>query len=323
MEYIDLHCDTLCRSLLCYSSSLEEIPEAMVDIKRLKKGGAKAQFFAMYLMREGGIEAEKDINMPSPDELIRIMHQIYTQTLSKCKENLKHAGNYSDLQRNYNAGKISAFLTVEDGYAVQGKLKKIKDYYEMGVRLLTLLWNYPNCFGFPNSTERNIMERGLTTFGKEAVGYMNELGMIIDVSHLSDGGFWDVVSLSRKPFVASHSNARTLTPHPRNLSDDMIKTIGNKGGVIGINFAPQFLSRFTDKSRIEDICRHILYIINQGGEECAALGTDFDGIEGNLEISDCSNIFLLFDALYKLGVSSRKIEKIAYKNVERVIKETL
>ena len=161
--------------------------------------------------------------------------------------------------------------------------------------------------------------------GKEAIEYMNEIGMLIDVSHLSDGGFYDVAKISKKPFVASHSNARALTPHPRNLTDEMLKILGENGGVTGINFSPKFLNdTLTSKdSKIVSMAKHLNHIRNIGGEDILAVGTDLDGVSGNLEIDSVDKMPMLFDALKKDGWSDDLLEKFAYKNALRVIKDTL
>src|SRR5699024_2775635 len=160
---------------------------------------------------------------------------------------------------------------------------------------------------------------GLKTFGKDAIEYMNHLGMIIDVSHLSDGGFYDVAKISKKPFIASHSNSRTLSPHQRNMTDEMIKILAEKGGVMGLNFAPQFLNEDISirDSKIELMVKHLNYMKNIGGEDVIALGSDFDGIGGNLELDSSDKMYLLFDALRVDGWSERLIEKLAYKNALR------
>src|SRR5699024_7042079 len=111
-------------------------------------------------------------------------------------------------------------------------LRRLHEFYDAGVRLITLTWNYENAAGYPNSRDSSVMRKGLKPFGKVLIEEMNDLGMIIDVSHLSDGGFWDVARRSKKPFIASHSNARAVTSHPRNLTDEMIRAIAEKGGVI-------------------------------------------------------------------------------------------
>jgi membrane dipeptidase len=229
------------------------------------------------------------------------------------------AGNIADVKKNRAEGKISAFLTVEEGEAIEGKLQNLRNLYRLGVRLLTLTWNYPNCIGYPNF-EWEHKDKGLTPFGEEVVAEMNRLGMLIDVSHLSDQGFYDVARLSRKPFVASHSNARAITNHSRNLSDDMLRKLAEKGGITGLNFEADFLG---DDGSIDAMVRHIIHMRNVAGIDVIAIGTDFDGTSHLISIKDASYMGILFDALSKAGFRDREIEKISHKNAERVISEVL
>ncbi len=153
---------------------------------------------------------------------------------------------------------------------------------------------------------------------------MNTLGMIIDVSHLSDGGFYDVARYSKKPFVASHSNSRTICNHSRNLTDDMIRTLSEKGGLTGINFEKTFLLQGGSKSSVKDMVKHINHIRNIGGIDVIGLGSDFDGIDPkNLEIRSMGEIDKLIIELQREGYHDSDIEKILYKNALRVIKEVL
>jgi len=220
---------------------------------------------------------------------------------------------------------LAAFFTIEDGRSVDGKMEKIKTYRDMGVSLISLTWNQENCFGFPNSPNAEQMNKGLTAFGKEAIEEMNRLGMLVDVSHLSDGGFWDVAEITKKPFVASHSNCRALSSHPRNLTDEMLKKLAEKGGIAGLNFCGAFLNEDTNctESRVDAMVSHILHMTRVGGLECAAIGTDFDGISGMLELRSPDKMEKLFDALQKAGLSQDAIEKVAWKNARRVLKDTL
>lgn len=325
MQYIDMHCDTLAEALVRKSSTAEHLEGTMVDVARLKESGAAAQFFAMFLPQRNEPEWFGLKEMPEPEELMGQMYQVFLNTLRECGGYLAPAHNYAELESNRKAGKISAFLTIENGFLVRGELENLKKFYDMGVRLITLTWNDANCFGYPHSENAEEMGRGLTGFGKEAISYMNELGILVDVSHLSDGGFYDVAELSKKPFVASHSNCRALSPATRNLTDEMIHLLAEKGGVAGINFAPFFLNAdVTDEhSRVERMCDHVLHFIDKGGVECVGIGTDFDGIGGTLEIADCTGMHLLFEALHRRGLSEDAIEKIACGNVARVIRDVM
>ena len=157
---------------------------------------------------------------------------------------------------------------------------------------------------------------------------MNEMGIIVDVSHLSDAGFWDVLDICKKngkPFVASHSNLRSLSPHTRNLTDDMLKALAEAGGCTGINFAPGFLDPdiTAQKSKISHMAQHALRMKDLGGIEVVALGSDLDGITGELEIDSIDKMPLLFDEFKKVGFTEGEIEKIAYHNVARVIKDAM
>lgn len=320
VPFVDMHCDTLMQAWFRHKKDIYRT-SGMLDVKRLQQGGAKAQFFAIYLqsMRLKRLMGP----LLNDDKYVEVLMGTFYHTLEKHSDAIAFAGNYQDLEKNWKEGRISAFLTMEDGRAVRGRMEKLTEYYEKGVRVLGLLWNYANCFGYPNSRDVIIMKKGLSDFGKEAVEEMNRLGMIIDVSHLSDGGFWDVAKLSKKPFIATHSNARALCNHPRNLTDEMIKAVANGGGVIGLNQCPGFLYPDSRENRIEDMVKHILHMRNVGGREVAALGSDFDGIVGTLAIKGPQEYEKLAHALAKTGLSEEEIDEIFFKNAERVIREVL
>jgi membrane dipeptidase len=164
-------------------------------------------------------------------------------------------------------------------------------------------------------------EKGLTAFGIEVVKRMEQLGMIVDVSHLSDKGFWDVFNNTTKPFIASHSNSRNVCNHVRNLTDDMIKALSSRGGVVGLNFCTNFINEEASVTYVDDIVKHALHIIDVGGIECLALGTDFDGIGRTTEIDNASEMYKLYEEFKNVGLSDNDIEKIFYKNFLRVFKE--
>ena len=166
------------------------------------------------------------------------------------------------------------------------------------------------------------MNKGLKPFGKEAVEYMNQLGIAVDVSHLSDGGFWDVADILSTPFVASHSNCRALCPHPRNLSDEMLHCLADHGGVVGLNFCPAFLDD-SEQGTITAMLTHLRHMIRVGGIDCVALGTDFDGIHGKPEISGAHQMPVFFQAMEQNGFTPYEIEKIGWNNALRVIKDVI
>ncbi len=317
MKYIDLHCDTLSKAYKNRLNDIWSLPDAMADIQRLKEADVMAQFFAIYLPTAETDDFDKD------DEYIIRLTEILKESIKGHNDVIEFASNIQTMSSNIKNSKISAFLTIEDGRSVNGEFNKIKEYYTAGVRLISLTWNSKNCFGYPNSYDNETMQKGLTRFGKEAIEYMNDLGIIVDVSHLSDGGFYDVAEISKRPFMASHSNCRTLSAHPRNLTDEMIKILSEKGGVMGLNFYSEFLKKNSNVSDIDSMVLHIKHMIDKGGIDCVAIGTDFDGIGGELEIGEPTGMHLLFERLIKEGIKGEQLEKIAYKNAYRVIKDTM
>jgi membrane dipeptidase len=320
MKIIDLHCDTILKIYEAEYNLGEKINlqknNIHVDVEKLVAANSVAQFFALYIDLE-----QKYKNGEKTFEYCLDMLDCFYNQLQDNKEKISIARNYEEMNKNMKEGKISAFLTIEEGGALQGKLSNLRNFYRLGVRLITLTWNFPNEIGYPNIEEK-YTNMGLTDFGREVIQEMNKLGMIIDVSHLSDKGFYDVATLSKTPFIASHSNSRSAKVNSRNLTDDMIRILAQKGGVMGINFAGMFLSN-DDISRVEDMVRHIKHIKNVGGIDVIALGTDFDGIEDDLEIKNIGEIGMLIRALGKNGFSDDEIDKISYKNASRIIREVM
>ena len=316
---IDLHCDTL--SVLYENKNQKSKKNDLgVDLFKLKKSGSVAEFFACFVNmakfkgakvhEEGFLYALKLIEF-AKDEFEKEDFEI---SLALC---------YKDYLKNKKSKKISAFLTVEEGGIIGNDISKLEKLYKEGVRLLTICWNYENSIGFPNSKNREIMQKGLKKLGFEVVEKMNDIGMIIDISHLSDGGFFDVISYSKKPVIASHSCARSLCNHPRNLTDEMIKLLAEKCGICGVNFYPFFLHENGD-ANVESLVEHIKYMINVGGEDFVALGSDFDGFSPPLkDLENIAKTEVLFEKLKRNGISERQLEKLKITNAERIIKEIL
>lgn len=322
--YIDMHCDTLLRSLSEGSNTLFD-GAGMQSILQMKEAGQLCQFFAVFFPPRDMPPGNPGFVLPPDEAFFQILVQNLKTEVNAHADMIQMAYRYEDIIANQRAGKMSAVLTVEDGRMVNGEMDKLEYLYEEGVRAISLTWNGANCFGFPNSREKEIMEAGLTPFGKEALERMNDLGILIDVSHLSDGGFYDVAEISKKPFAATHSNCRALTPHPRNLTDEMIRLLAEKGGVSGLNFGPEFVSEEINgrESTVENLAAHVLHFIQVGGEDCVGLGTDFDGVGGQLEIGHPAQMYLLFDMLKKKGLTERQLEKLAGGNVLRVIRDAM
>jgi membrane dipeptidase len=317
MRLIDMHCDTFWLMMRQQDVSLQK-NDLCIDIEKMKTAGSMAQFFASFIHMD---HFQGDNAFEDAYEHALQMIAYGKKELAKCSDSIATAHNYDELIANHDNGKMSAILTVEEGGIINGKMEYLEELYRQGIRLITLTWNHENCIGFPNSREPELMNRGLKPFGIEVVRRMNELGMLIDVSHLSDGGFWDVVRYSTKPFVASHSNARVLCNHPRNLTDEMIKALAEKGGVAGVNFYPYFL-RENGKATVVDIAEHLWHMYQVGGEDVVAFGTDFDGFdEGELDISHMGEMHHVYHAIRKRGFTERQMDKILNGNILRVLQD--
>ena len=331
MRLIDMHCDTLWAMSKDISRSVnhsvnQSVDQSLrrnsfcVDIEKLKRAGSMAQFFACFIYMD---EISGEDRWMKGYQQALDMIALGKKKIAADSNDISLALQFHELMAHCAEGKISAFLTIEEGGILDNQMERLEQLYEEGVRLMTLTWNHENCIGYPNSRDPHLMGLGLKAFGIEAVKRMNELGMLIDLSHMSDGGFWDVLKYSEKPVVASHSNARSLCNHPRNLSDEMIKALAEKGGVAGVNFYPYFV-RENGKISAEDIADHIVHMYQVGGEDFVAIGTDFDGFdEGESDIKDIGQMNYVYDIVKKRGFTESQMEKIWCRNVLRVLKEVL
>ncbi|CAA6819428.1 MAG: Microsomal dipeptidase (EC [uncultured Sulfurovum sp.] len=316
MNFIDFHCDTA--TLILEQKQELKKNNLTIDIEKLQKGEALAQFFAMY------IDAQK---VESSYDYCVTMLNTFKDELTKNQETISLCRSYDDLITTQKENKIAAFLSIEEGDALDGSLDKLRFFKEEGISAVTLTWNYVNALGYPNFQWKH-QDKGLKPKGIEVVEEMNSLNMLIDVSHLSDGGFEDVLKHSKVPFIATHSNARAMTNHPRNLSDKMLKQLADAGGLTGINFFNNFLvngelKEKMEVAKIEDMVRHIKHIKKVAGVDVIGLGSDFDGIPNPVEIEDISQMSKLSDALLKNGFSSDEVEKIFFRNGLRIIKDVL
>ncbi len=327
MEFVDMHCDTLSMVLLSdpENRDLYHTKNTMLDLSRMREAGQLAQFFAVFMPPSEAFEA---LGIPPIDDdtYISTLRTILLDNVARHGDIVGMAYCAEDVRKNKEAGKMSAILTMEDSRAVRGDLSRIQEFHEMGFRAMSLTWNSANCFGFPNSFDPEIMESGLTSFGKEGVAYMQELGILVDVSHLSEGGFYDVADVCKKPFVATHSNCRgKLCSHPRGLTDDQLRVLAEAGGVAGLNYCPEFLTPDPDNHRnsADLIARHARHMADVAGVDCIGLGSDFDGFKGDLEVGDSRQVCLLEDALKKQGFTASETEKIFSGNVLRVMEDAM
>jgi len=314
MRLIDLHCDTLSRLVKAPAEVTLSNNQLDMDLAGLKKAGMVVQFFACYV--DGQAYSNWD---GAYDGVVEMLDRLKVEQSSE----LKQVFSYSEIADNMANHIISAVATVEEGGILNGDLNRLSKLYDKGVRLITLTWNFENCLGYPNSKDENLMAKGLKAFGLEAIEEMNRLGMLIDVSHLSEGGFWDCINHSKSPICASHSDARTLCDHPRNLTDEMLKALADHGGVTGLNFVPAFLNP-TQLATCRDIALHAKHMINVAGEEVVAFGADLDGFENSKRVDWVGHVKemeLLWPHFKQVGITERQIDKIAFENANRLMRD--
>lgn len=310
----DGHCDTILEVINHKRSLGSRTLAGHLDIPRMKEGGVDVQFFAVFI---------EDIYKPdrSLKRTLQLIDCFYKE-VEKNQDDISLVTNYNQIEEVNRAGKIAAILSIEGGEALEGDLGVLRVLYRLGVRLLTLTWNQRNQIADGIGESRT--GGGLTEFGLKVIEEMNRLGMIIDVSHLSETGFWDVIKRSKAPIVASHSNCYNLCPHPRNLKDEQIKALADKGGVIGITFVPNFLTQEKRKTNVKDVVKHIDYLVEKVGVDCVGLGSDFDGTDGlPLGLEGVDKIPNITEELLDRGYKEKDIKKILGENFLRVFKDVV
>lgn len=260
--FADWHCDTA--YAICDKGEHLKNFNGHINIDMLNKYDSPVQIFAVWLHKSKYTNAY--------NETQKIINYLKNE-IELNKNSIALAKSYKDIRNN--EGKISAVISIEGCEALEGSIDKLHSLYEQGLRLATLTWNYKNCVA--TGVMESNLGGGLTDFGKEAVREMERIGIIVDVSHISDEGFYDVVKNTQKPFIASHSNSRTICNAPRNLTDDQLKIIAERGGIAGLNMCVSFLSN-RGEADINDILKHTEYMLNLCGENCICFGCDFDGI---------------------------------------------
>ncbi|MBC2723082.1 dipeptidase [Desulfosporosinus sp.] len=310
---IDGHCDSLIHFVNGERTLQDPTEGGQWDTPRARSAGVALQFLAAY------IEAEYKPFMATARGLQLIEGAL--RLLTDHPEQVFLVIGKQDLKRIPDPGRIGILLSVEGGEILGQNLFMLDIIYQLGVRALGLTWNQRNALA-DGVGEADTRSR-LTNLGQEVVLRMNTLGMLIDVSHLNEEGFWHVLDLSKAPVAATHSCAKALCNHPRNLSDEQLRTLAKHKGVVGVNFYPQFLKESGPATR-EDVVRHICHIAEIAGVETVGLGSDFDGISevpGGLE--HVGEYSYLMDDLSKAGFSVKEVELIAGGNFMRLLSDVL
>ena len=232
---VDMHADTVQRMLDEHVDLQQQLNDGHFDAVRARAGGLDAQFFSIWvepqLFGDGGPRAVK-----RADDQIAAIREM----TEKHPETWQLATSAADVRRAAQDGKIAALLGLEGGYAIDEKLANVQRYYDLGVRYMSPAWSVSTSWAGSSGDEIGA-SRGLNDFGKSVVREMNRLGMMVDVSHVSDKTFWDIVNTSTKPVVATHSACRAIADVPRNLSDDMIRALAHTGGVVNVIFYPEHI----------------------------------------------------------------------------------
>jgi membrane dipeptidase len=305
--------------------------KTQTDIPRMKEGGLDAEFFAIYVAakyaKEGGA-ARRALDM---------IDGVYEQ-VRRHPESLEMAHTVADIRRIQGSGKIAALMGIEGGHAIEDSLSALRQFYKLGIRYMTLTHTNTNNWadsagGISNPPEKRF--GGLSDFGKEVVREMNRLGMMVDISHVADDTFDDCIEVSEAPLIASHSSCRALTNVPRNLTDDMLKALAKKGGVIMINFYNGFINTEYAKpgnpvpalpaktATLDMLIAHFEHAIKVAGIDHVGIGSDFDGVDGMLPpgMEDVSKLPRITYELLKRGYSEADIKKLLGENLLRTMAE--
>lgn len=304
----DAHCDTI--SVLCDTNQGLFKNNCHIDLEKMSKN-QHIQVFASF------VDAQNDILLPfsRANQII----DCYYEQIDKNSKLIRHCNSALDINKTLTQNKTAALLSIEGGEALEGKIENLVHFFDKGVRMMTLCWNYQNeiCSGVDADTDN-----GLSDFGLEVIHLMNKKGMIIDVSHMSEKSFWDTLENTAKPIVASHSDVYSLKKHKRNLKDEQIKAIIQNNGCIGINLYTEFLG--SENCIIDDVLRHIEYVLELGGENNIGIGSDFDGMNSLPDgISSIKDLEKIPQEMLKRGYGESLVKKITHTNFLRLINEVV
>lgn len=306
----DGHCDTLLDVLEGERRLAEQSEDGHLDLPRLRAGGVDAQIFACWV---GGAEAEDPLV-----DFLRLADTLHAE-VEDSPDDAVLARCASDVERAHREGKLACMLGMEGAEPLGEDLAVLRSAYRLGLRNIGLVWGGRNAVGFGVSSEEED-EDGLSDFGRDVVREANRLGIMIDVSHLSAAGFWDVIDVTQKPIVASHSNARELYDHERNLWDDQIEALAETGGLVGVVFT--FMTEDRSAATLDDVLDQIDYMGELVGPEHVGLGSDFDGIPHTpAGLEDASQMGNITGGLLERGYSDEDIAKILGGNWLRVFRE--
>lgn len=295
MRYFDLHCDTIYE---CFKKNV----------------GLSGNGLQLDLLKAEALPYIQCCAAWVPDKMRGEEAFAHVANLASVLQEEEKKGSFVRIRNKEDLenARMGVIFTIEGGAAFGGKLQNIATAARMGVKMVTLTWNGSNEIGTGIGCENP--EYGITDFGIKALDCMEKNCIIADVSHASEKLFYDVCKYSSKPFVASHSNAKRLCAHRRNLTDDQFEEIKKRGGLVGINFYKAFLNNDPDKACAEDIFEHADYFMGLGGESCLAMGSDFDGAELPSDMTGIEDIGTIYEIFLRHNYSEELTDKIFFKN---------
>ncbi len=303
----DGHCDTILR---CYQNGGGVRKNGgHLDLERMRAYGSWAQFFACFGEPE---------DMPGKPlwQVFQEEAALFRRQVEENADLLVHCRTAEEAEKAWAEGKMAAFLSAEGAELLDCDITKLEKAYEWGLRAVNITWNHENALSGTNVENAG---KGLTEQGKAFVRRAQELGILVDVSHLSDPGFWDVIELAQKPVFASHSNSRKICFHPRNLTDEQFTAIIGNHGVAGLNMCDEFLGQ---SPTIDTLVAHIEHWFSLGGERNVSLGGDWDGISRPpAGINGIQDIHRLADRLLQMNYSEERVNGLFYHNLMEVVRE--
>lgn len=313
MLIADAHCDSMLDVIRGVRHLYTASSKGHVDFPRLREAGVKIQVFALFI---------ESIYKPN-GALKRALQMIsaFFDEVEAVDGLVEHITTTSQLEKVLLDPKaVGAILSIEGGEALEGDIRVLDCLYRLGVRSIGLTWNQRNQIA--DGVGERDTKGGLTRFGKEVVKRMNELGMLIDLAHISENGFWDVINLSSKPVIVSHANCQSVFMHPRNLSNQQILALKETKGLMGITYAPEYVS---EKPSLDALIKHIDHVCQLTGcADLVCLGSDFDGTNPMIPgLEEVTKVPALINKLEKLGYKTQDIEKLMGENLIKILKATL
>ena len=301
---VDGHCDSLIH-FVDNKGTLEDSSEGgQWDLQRARQAGLSLQFLAAFIQTK----YKPDRSLQRGLQLLEGAHRF----IASHSDQVFHVQSKLDLEQIPHPTRLGLLLAVEGGEILGEDLFMLDVIFKLGVRALGLTWNQRNALAAGVGEANTHLK--LTKLGEAVVQRMNHLGMLVDVSHLNEAGFWHVLEVSKDPIAATHSCAKSLCAHARNLTDQQLRALGKHKGVVGVNFYPRFLKETGETTRA-DVVRHICHIAEVAGVETVGLGSDFDGVEETPDgLEHVGDYHKLLDDLTKVGFSTGEVEQIMGRN---------